>query len=65
MVVIVEIENGCNMINPWLANAYFMLGDAYRELHDTEKARWAYEKANSIDPYTDNDTYNKAMQMLE
>jgi hypothetical protein len=62
--VISEIENSCNALNPWNVDAYFLLGDAYRELKNLDKAEAAYRQTVSVDPYMDTEEFDSKMSRL-
>jgi tetratricopeptide (TPR) repeat protein len=59
-----EIEDECNSINPWAVQAYFLLGDSYKELHNFDKAEQAYRKTQMIDPYMDSGIFDEKMTTL-
>ena len=59
-----EIEDECNSINPWAVQAYFLLGDSYKELRNFDKAEQAYRKTQMIDPYMDSGMFDEKMTAL-
>jgi tetratricopeptide (TPR) repeat protein len=61
---IAVIENNCNAMNPWTVDAYFLLGDSYRELNHLDKAEEAYRKTVDVDPYMDTSMFDVKMTML-
>lgn len=61
---IAVIENNCNNMNPWNVEAYFLLGDSYRELTNFDKAEEAYRKTVDVDPYMDTSMFDVKMTML-
>jgi len=61
---ITEIEGNCNELNPWAVPAYFLLGDAYLELYNYDKAEAAYRATQTIDDYLDPGTFNEKMTRL-
>jgi len=56
-----EIENSCIAMNPWDVDAYFLLGDAYRELKNLDKAEEAYRQTVEVDPYMDTSLFDEKM----
>jgi tetratricopeptide (TPR) repeat protein len=61
---VVEIENNCNAMNPWDVDAFFLLGDSYRELKNFDKAEAAYRQTVEVDPYMDTGMFDVKMTML-
>ena len=61
---VTEIEDGCNSINPWAVQAYFLLGDSYKEMRNLDKAEQAYRKTQMIDPYMDTGIFDEKMTTL-
>ncbi len=61
---VAEIEDNCISMNPWNVDAYFLLGDAYRELKNFDKAEDAYRRTVEVDPYIDTSMFDVKMTML-
>ncbi|OQX77445.1 MAG: hypothetical protein B6D64_08250 [Bacteroidetes bacterium 4484_276] len=61
---VAEIENECNSLNPWAVQAYFLLGDSYKEYRSLDKAEQAYRKTQMVDPYMDSGMFDEKMTIL-
>lgn len=62
--VVKTIEENCNVLNPWSVEASFLLGDAYLNLKNFDKAEQAYRKTQIIDPYMKSGAFDEKMNHL-
>ncbi|MFP4469036.1 MAG: tetratricopeptide repeat protein [Bacteroidales bacterium] len=59
-----EINEGCQGINPYDLEQYFLLGDAYLAMKKYKDAEAAYHQAVTIDPWA-TDRFNEKMKLLQ
>ncbi len=59
-----ELLTQCIPVNRWDLKEYYLLGDAYLQIKNFEKAKEAYLKTRDIDPYSNSEYFNKKMQHL-
>jgi tetratricopeptide (TPR) repeat protein len=62
--VVRVLEEDCNALNPWSVDASILLGDAYLELKDFDKAERAYRRTQVINPYMESGVFDKKMSRL-
>lgn len=58
---ILVITEKCLVLNPYDFESWFLLGDAYFDLKDLNKAKEAYQQTQRINPY-DYEKYSRIMQ---
>ena len=62
---ITEVLEQCLPKNNWDVNQYYLLGDAYLELGQFDKAKESYTKTQEIDPFTsDSKRFDDAMRKV-
>ncbi|MBE0649406.1 MAG: hypothetical protein IH595_01065 [Bacteroidales bacterium] len=59
-----EVMNDCIPMNKWDMKQYYLLGDAYIQKNDFDKARAAYMKTRDIDPFSGSKLFNDKMKTL-
>lgn len=59
-----ELLTACIPMNRWDLKEYYLLGDAYLQLKNFEKAKEAYLKTRDIDSYSGSEYFNQKMQYL-
>jgi tetratricopeptide (TPR) repeat protein len=59
-----ELLTQCIPVNRWDLKEYYLLGDAYLQLKNFEKAKEAYLKTRDVDPYSSSEYFNHKMQYL-
>ncbi len=59
-----EVQTQCIPLNKWDEKQYYLLGDAYIQMNNFNKARDAYMHTREIDPFSGSRFFNDKMKML-